>query len=164
MRKHHIHQDNAITPDRLRQLLDYDSATGDLMWRIRPDYGKAWNTKHAGKVAGYRHLKNFVVRINRRGYPAHVLIWALVTGAWPSQSIDHKDRDPWNNRWLNLREASPAQQCQNRRRTTSLPKGVRATGRGRYIAVLGSFATPDEAHAAWLLAAHIVYGEFFSIT
>ena len=162
MSKHHTRQDDGITPDNLRQLLSYDPANGILTWQARPNCGKAWNTKYAGKAAGTRMPRNVIVRVNRRGYPAHVLIWALMTGAWPSQSVDHKDRDPWNNRWLNLREASPAQQCQNRRRTTSLPKGVRTTGHGRYIAVLGSFASPDEAHAAWLLAARAVYGEFFS--
>jgi hypothetical protein len=86
----------------------------------------------------------------------------LMTGYWPTLSIDHVNRNQYDNRWENLREATPAQQCQNRSRTTSLPKGVRRT-RNRYLAVLGTFDTAEEAHAAWLLSARAIHGNFFSV-
>jgi hypothetical protein len=164
MRTHRQPNFDVITQDYLRQLFDYDEATGSLLWRERADRSPWWNKRYAGKAAGSRQARNLMVRFDGHYHPIHLVIWAWKTGEWPSETIDHKDRDPWNNRWQNLRPASPAQQCQNRRRTSLLPKGVRTTGRGRFIAVLGSFATPAEAHAAWLLAARAVYGEFFSLT
>jgi len=154
----------SITPERVRQLFDYIPATGCLIWRSRTgDSGaiKAWNTKYASRLAGSIGTGTMVVRINREGYPLHHVVWAWMTGAWPRISVDHKNRDWKDNRWSNLREATPAQQAQNRRRTTTLPKGVRRSRNG-YIAVLGLFATPQEAHAAWLISAKVVHGEFFS--
>ena len=151
-----------ITISRLRQLLDYNPATGILTWkpRISP---RGWNAKYAGKAAGRDRHTGMVLQVDRIIYPAHHIIWALETGAWPKLTIDHKNRNWRDNRIENLREATPAQQCHNRGRTTSVPKGVRRS-RSRFIAVLGSFETADEAHAAWLLAAKTVYGEFFTLS
>ena len=127
----------------------------------------SWNTKYAGKVAGSPRGTGgwvyTVIKINRQGYLAHILAWLLMTGVWPKLSIDHINRNGLDNRWANLREATVAQQAQNRRRNSKLPKGVRRL-RNRYIAVLGSFETPEEAHAIWLRLAPEVYGEFFSVS
>ena len=150
-----------ITIDEVRQLLDYNPTTGDLIWRRRPNVPQGWNTKYAGTIAGGDGSGCRVVRIYRRGYMAHHLAWALAMGRWPSLTIDHKNRDWRDNRLENLREATHYQQGQNRSRNSSLPKGVRRS-RDRFIVVLGSFATPQEAHAVWLSAAEAVYGEFFS--
>jgi hypothetical protein len=145
----------------LRELFDYNPESGLLSWRVRPECGKAWNAKYAGTPAGTKQRAGLGVALAYRKYGAHVIIWAWMTGEWPATSIDHKDRNQYNNAWHNLRLATPAQQCQNRSRTTSLPKGVRRS-RNRYVAILGSFATPEEAHEAWLLAAPSIHGDFFS--
>jgi hypothetical protein len=151
-----------ITIDELRQLLDYNPTTGDLIWKRRPNIPQGWNTKYAGTVAGCEGSGCRVVRIYQRGYAAHHLIWALTRGCWPILTIDHRNRDWRDNRLDNLREATPVQQCHNRSRTTSLPKGVRRQ-RDRFIAVIGSFATAQEAHVVWLSAAKAVYGDFFTV-
>jgi hypothetical protein len=161
-------KDDPITPEYLRQLLAYDHLTGRLTWKPRPiesfqsPQGFGWNTKHAGRAAGGRHLRSgFVVAVNKHQFLAHRVAWAIMTGAWPKQSIDHINRNPYDNRWANLREATPVQQCMNRGRTSPLPKGVRRHGR-EFLAVIGSYKTAEEAHAAWLIAAKVVHGEFFS--
>jgi hypothetical protein len=59
---------------------------------------------------------------------SHRVIWALVTGKWPKHDLDHHDRDPGNNRFENLREATNGQNRQNEdlsSRNTSGVKGVR---------------------------------------
>lgn len=40
---------------------------------------------------------------------AHRLAYRLVTGEWASTYIDHIDRDKRNNRWSNLRLATPSE-------------------------------------------------------
>ena len=92
-------------------------------------------------------------------------------GKWCSQVIDHRDGDPSNNRWTNLRSATRSQNSANKRLYRSNAcglKGVcrersgwRATiyknGRRRH---LGNFPTPQEAHAAYVKAARKLFGEF----
>lgn len=84
------------------------------------------------------------------------VIFFLMTGRWPEPGlmIDHKDGDPSNNRWSNLREATPKQNSQNRKSpgrwyNHDLPKGVYKIA-NRYKVVVdninfGSFETLQEA-------------------
>lgn len=162
----------------LRDCLTYDPATGILTWKTRPlshfpncHAHASWNGRLAGKRAGaLRHHGYIFVTIDQAQYLAHRVIWAMQTGAWPKQ-IDHKNRDCGDNRWDNLREARQQQNLWNRSLPTrELPRGVRKSPRGprfvaratvnrRYIH-LGSFDTPEEAHAAWLAFVEKERGEF----
>jgi hypothetical protein len=155
-----------LTQKRLRELLSYDAATGIFVWLIPP-----WNhPRMRGKIAGCGSTGYTLIRIGGRKYKAHRLAWLYVIGVWPSKRLDHRDGDPFNNAWLNLREATPAQNCANccRVRGKDLPKGVRRS-RGRYSAritfdkkqiALGGYATIEEAADAYLAAAKRLYGEF----
>jgi hypothetical protein len=63
-----------------------------------------WNTKYAGKIAGGSDSNNYVtVTYGTKRYKATHIIWLLVKGALPTKIIDHRDGDPSNNRWKNLR-------------------------------------------------------------
>ena len=105
-----------LTRDRLIEVLDYDPATGIHVWCSRPAvnrYVKAWNTRYAGKVAGRRYRKSrgdkteyVVIEIDDRPYAAHRLAWLRTYGAWPTNEIDHKDRNGTNNAIENLRDAT----------------------------------------------------------
>jgi hypothetical protein len=154
-----------VTRARLRALLDYDSKTGEFRWRKRRGAVKPGDI--AGTlVQGYRKIE-----IHGRSYPAHQLAWLCKKGKWCSQMIDHRDLDPSNNRWTNLRQATRSQNNANRRVSSNNAcglKGVsphqgqwRATisknGRKHY---LGNFATPQAAHAAYAKAARKLFGEF----
>jgi hypothetical protein len=161
-------------PDVIRKLLNYNPRTGLLEWRERDasfflDGQKSashqsviWNAKYAGKPAltaisnGYccGTLLNFKVR-------SHRVVWALMTGAWPSAEIDHKNGDRADNRWNNLREVSSCENSRNCGRSAGNTSGFtgvsfhkisgrwRAFIRHNYRQIsLGYFDSPEEAYAA----------------
>lgn len=142
---------NELTADRLRHLLDYEPSTGILRWKVNRR-GGARVGNVAGTVSRYGYIQ---LRVDGRFYLAHRLAWLHVHGSWPDGQIDHVDRNRTNNRIANLREATASEQMQNRVRKAA---GYERRG-SRYVARiqhenqqirLGSFATADEAHAAYL--------------
>lgn len=90
-------------------------------------------------------------------------------------NVDHKDLDPSNNRWSNLRAADWQTNPRNRRAQSNNRAGLKgvtpakAPGRWRSTIVLGkgrqkylgTFTTPEEAHAAYCAAAQAHFGEFW---
>jgi len=156
-----------VTRARLREVLDYDDQTGEFRWlkqtspRVR-----------VGQVAGTVNRDGYrLIAIDGKAYWAHRLVWLYMKGKWRSGVIDHRDGDPSNNCWDNLRPATRSQNCANRRiprHNTCGLKGV-SLHRGRYCATickkgrkhsLGCFSTPQEAHAAYVKAARRLFGEF----
>lgn len=87
--------------------------------------------------------------------------------------IDHKDCDPWNNAWTNLRLATCSQNMANkgggkRPSGMTLPKGV-SWQAGKYKAQIcvrgkkrhiGMYFTPEEAALAYAKEAITAQGEF----
>jgi hypothetical protein len=100
-----------ITPEYVRELLDYDPETGELTWR---ETKSGRTSKIAGTVQpchnGYRRK----VVIDYGMYMAHRVIWLWMTGKWPRGDIDHKDRNGLNNRWTNLHVVTKAENNKNR--------------------------------------------------
>jgi hypothetical protein len=81
--------------------------------------------------------------------------------------VDHRNGDGKDNRIVNLRWSTHAENLMNRRgwSKTGLPKGVAMNG-GRYRAKfrgthLGNYDTPEEAHAAYCAAASAYSPEFW---
>lgn len=161
-----------ITVDQLREVLDYDPATGAFRWRYRSGRGVTrLNGRTAGRVGPDGRI---VIRIAGRHYLAHRLAWLYVTGEWPRDEIDHVDLDVGNNRFGNLREASRSQNCANKRPPPSKSgmRGVYLVGspdRPRYRAAikfngrmiyLGRYDEPVAAQAAYATAAAALFGEF----
>ena len=124
-----------LTADRLRELLHYDSETGNFT-RLVARKGHA-----KGEIAGCAVGRYTVIHLDGVDHYAHRLAWLYVTCEWPEETIDHIDRDTHNNRWANLREASVADQRQNSRlsrRNTSGHKGVSWDSRRRkWVASIG---------------------------
>ncbi len=157
----------------LREVLHYDPETGAFTWlRVRSGVSSAG--KAAGSVfthpnTGHRYL---IIGVFCQRYRAHRLAVFYMTGQWPSDEVDHKDGDGLNNRWDNLRVATRSQNHANSKRAsdnTTGFKGVRKQRNGRYqarIAIkgkrlhLGTFQTPEAAHAAYCKAAKELFGEF----
>jgi hypothetical protein len=116
------------SPSVLRQLIDYDPETGALVWRVRDvsffTDGKmsalgamnAWNARYADNPAlkGKNSNAYFVGRILGRTYLAHRVAWAMFSGAWPENEIDHINGDKLDNRIANLRCATSQENNRNR--------------------------------------------------
>ena len=158
-----------LTAERLRELLDYDPATGIFRWRVAPA-----RCVQAGAIAGYVGAKGYRrVMIGGRNYQAHRLAWLYVHGQWPPGELDHEDRSPDRNAVENLRPATQSQNGANQKRASNNTSGykgvsrlngkwraqVKVNGRMRYI---GCYDTPEDAHAAYCKIAAEVFGEFFS--
>ena len=115
------------SPSVLRQLIDYDPETGALVWRVRDvsfftDGKKSaihsmrrWNTRYAGKPAlNYKGLKGyFQGAILGKPYLAHRVGWAIYSGAWPENEIDHINGDRLDNRIANLRSVTRQENGKN---------------------------------------------------
>ena len=134
-----------------------------------------WNARYAGTAAGWHTEKDgyLVVRLNGVLYKAHRVIFKIVTGEDPSADLDHKDRNPSDNRWDQLRPATRQQNNWNTRlrsdNTTGFC-GIRRQRNGKYQARIwsngacryfGGFPTPEEAAAARKTIARELQGEFY---
>lgn len=151
-----------LTADRLRDLLDYNPATGKFHWRgahrrIRPGM-------EAGTVntAGHRSIK-----IDGRRHYAHRLAWLHVHGTWPKDQIDHINGAKDDNRLMNLRDVDQHTNMQNLHGPTKQNQGskilgayfapkskrwwskIRIDGHQTY---LGSFPDATQAAQAYLAA------------
>lgn len=111
-----------VTAEEARALLSYDPLNGVLSWRRRArerftsdQKFKAWNTRYAGKPAGCVSSTTgyLLMSINDRRELVHRVIWLMQTGEWPAVQIDHQDHHRTNNRWLNLRDATHAENGRN---------------------------------------------------
>lgn len=101
-----------ITQEYLKECFNYCPESGSLTWRKRPkDHFKsqlqceAFNLKHAGQDATTDSRKGVrVVRLlGKYCYYAQRVIWAYMTGNFPSKAIKHKNAKRDDNRWLNLK-------------------------------------------------------------
>lgn len=98
-----------ITQKRLKELLDYDPATGEFRWRVNR------GGIQAGSVAGGDNGNGYlVISIDEKLYRSHRLAWLFVYGYIPEYQIDHVNGKRADNRLANLREVSPQCNAQNR--------------------------------------------------
>lgn len=166
-----------LTADALRAMIHYDPDTGVFTWKARPDARKAWNTRYAGKSAGYDwQIGNTAyrsIRIFDWPFLGHRLAWLYMTGEWPESMVDHADTNGLNNRWSNLRPATKSQNSANSRKPVTNKTGFKgvsvAKKSGKYRATitvngrhkdLGIHSTPEAAHDAYCDAAAAYSGEY----
>lgn len=147
---------NDLTQEYLKSILHYDPLTGLWTWLCDRGYkikegAKAGRTLQTGYVS---------IGINNKQYLAHRLAWLYMTGNWPKDMIDHKNRIKNNNVWSNLREATNAENMRNtdfRKNNTTGKRGVRFH-QGKYVAnaridgkniYIGIYDTLEEASEAF---------------
>jgi hypothetical protein len=159
----------ALSQARLKQLLDYDPATGHFTWRVARQ-GHARAGMRAGTIKKEKNHRQ--IKIDQVIYMAGPLTVLYMTGRWPKTLVDHANGIADDDRWSNIREANHSQNGANSRqwKHKKLPKGVTwDKNRSRYMAKirvnyrwinLGRFDTTEEAHAAYLIAARKYFREF----
>lgn len=159
-----------LTHSQLVNRLNYNRKTGVFRWH-HPNKFCAYRS---GDVAGTPHKKGYlVITIDGRPYLAHRLAWFFVTGEWPDKQIDHENGIRSDNRFSNLRKATPSQNMWNSRRPRSNTSGYKGVSWSKALGKwqaqiskhgkrrgLGYFATKEEAHRAYTNAAQDAFGEF----
>jgi HNH endonuclease len=158
----------------INECLSYNELTGALFWLKRPrvhfETARGWNifnTRYAGKEAFTYVDKNGYKCGSLDGitYFAFRIIWKIKTGTDPD-TVDHVDRNPTNDRWVNLRSANHS----NNRINSVMSKGIifeqrlnkwRAYIRVNYKLVhLGVHVKEADAKLARKLAELKYFGEF----
>ena len=151
--------EEAISQEQVTACLRYDPISGRFERTSKVD-------NHGGKVGNITSRGYLRIKIKERYFMAHRLAWLISYGAWPKGQIDHINCIKLDNRLCNLRCVTNAVNSQNRRHPTANNKsssflGVSKAERGRWRAVivlrgkkhrLGRFATPEQAHAAYVIA------------
>jgi HNH endonuclease len=145
----------------LMALVSYEPETGIFRWKATA----GWWAKEGEQVGTLRPDGYLQIVLRQKQYMLHRLAWLFMTGEWPSDLIDHRDRCRDNNRWTNLRDVTVTVNQQNRVKVS--PKnlagllGVTLSNRkypqaqilvdGSRV-YLGSHDTPEQAHEAYMAA------------
>lgn len=153
-----------FTAAQVAEVLAYSPLTGVLT------YTRASKRRKVGQLAGRVDTKGYYrVRLFGREFKSHRLAWLLTYGVWPTGEIDHINGVPGDNRLVNLRDVTTAENGQNRtkamRNSSTGLLGVIPLGK-RFVAKighrgtqrnLGTFDTPEEAHAAYMAAKSVLH-------
>ena len=132
------------------------------------DLMRFWWSRSAPSSNG----KFYAVRsLYENGKHVHIWMHKYVMGASTDEIVDHENRDTLDCRKSNLRVASSQQNCANaslRKDNLSGLKGVSQRGKRWFAQIsikgrtrgIGTFDTPEAAHAAYCVAARELHGEF----
>lgn len=160
----------AIEISRLKELFWYDPTVGVFIRKVR---GKGPRNA-IGSIPSKANSSGYIrIMIDGVRYQAHRLAVFYQTGAMPRDEVDHRNLVKRDNAFLNLREASHAQNMANQTIRSSNRSGIRGvywektSGKwrasinagGRRIS-LGRFETKEQAAAARNVAVTIHHGEF----
>jgi hypothetical protein len=144
-----------IDQQQLQAILKYDPISG------------AFFRLSTGENTGTINTKGYVVINigNHRAELAHRLAWLYVFGCWPTNQIDHIDRDKTNNAIRNLRDTNGSVNQQNQITAHSHNRsgiiGVRRTPSGTFLARIvvggkqihiGTYPTKELASSAYIEA------------
>lgn len=161
--------------EQLLQLYDYNPFTGELIHQVTR--GSAVMGTEAGCINGRRQrTEHKVTYVGRKKYYCHRIIWKWMTGEDPPHQIDHRNGNSLDNRWNNLRLATPGQNLANQKSTpgsSSRYLGVHWCNKHKkWIAQirknnknhrLGSFSNEEKAAKVYDRAARRFHGEFANL-
>lgn len=131
-------------------------------------------SKHRWRVMRRGHTLYAVFGVRRDGRMTTVLMHRLILGTTaPDTQVDHRSGDGLDNRRANLRASSRSENHRNTRTRADNHTGLKGVGFSkrlqRYTArifvdgrakYLGSYITPEEAHAAYCRAAQEHFKDF----
>lgn len=168
---HYKNARNDLSAEYLKSVLNYAPETGVFTWCVKHPSTRRY--REAGYAVANEKERRRRICVGGFGYLAHRLAWLWMTGKWPDYEIDHRDGDGLNNKWCNIREATPDQNGWNKtknKRNKSGYKGVswdkvrkKWAAQIRYEKTnhrLGFFDTVEEAHETYIAAAKKFHGEF----
>jgi|SRR6185436_6308981 hypothetical protein len=156
-----------FSQEYIKQLFNYNPATGDLTWKIARS-----NRVYPGMIAGVRSTNKIQVYIGNSPYAAHRIIWLWYYGHPIPEQIDHKDRNGYNNCIENLRACKQSQNMANtniQRNNTTGYKGIWLTKSNKWWAYVncnkqrynyGPFDNKEDAIKARQKAFEQLFGEF----
>ncbi|WP_275272432.1 HNH endonuclease signature motif containing protein [Limnobacter sp. P1] len=150
-----------ISREALLSALEYNDESGEFKW-IQKRRGPVKVGQKAGSI---NHAGYVVIKINQMKFMAHVLVWFLKTGEWPTLDIDHINGIKTDNRFQNLRHVTRSVNLQNQRKAhpnnhTGLI-GVNKKGPKKFLALIqidgiqksvGTFENAIDAHNAYIEA------------
>lgn len=157
-----------LSVDQLRDIFYFDPS-GTLFYKR--DSGR-WGRVKAGSIAGGLRKDGYLeVGLKERVFLVHHIIWALHTGYWPKKLMDHINGIRSDNRIENLREVCDRLNAENKHRHQSNNKlklmgAYKRPKRNSFSAAitvkgithyLGTFKTPEEAHAAYIAAKRVLH-------
>jgi hypothetical protein len=147
-----------------KEYIDYWPDTGILTWKKKPNRNIPLG-RQIGKANIWGHM---AFATNGKTYMVHRVIWLLHYGKWPEHQIDHINGNKSDNRITNLRDVTQFINMQNQKVSHKNNKSgylgvhwskhvptkpwkaeIKINGKSKSI---GHFATPEEAHAAYLQA------------
>jgi hypothetical protein len=151
----------------LQKILRYAPSEGAFYWLVNHKHPKARIGMLAGRInkqgraqIGYKGSQLFV----------HRLVWLFETGAWPTALVDHRDGNPLNNMFANLRVTDYYGNSQNQQAIRPNNKSSKLLGvswhsrHKKWIASikvhvkkmhLGYYTDANKAHAAYVNAKRI---------
>lgn len=107
-----------ITQELVLHLFDYRD--GQLYWRVRPS-----TSVQIGAIAGSVNSTGYKqTRIDKKIYLNHRIIFLWHYG-WLPKNVDHKDKNPLNNKIDNLRSATEAENSWNAKLRVDNTSGIK---------------------------------------
>lgn len=119
----------------LREILHYDPDTGDLRWKM-----KISRKVVVGAIAGTLNKKQnrWQIQIGGVIYKTARIVYYMHTGIEPLGEIDHKNNNPSDNRFDNLRDSTHSQNNMNKKVQSNNTSGFKGVSyhktRGEFIA------------------------------
>ena len=158
------------TLTQLQAIFDCNTETGVVTWK---DVGFKAGKKVIGRQGSIqgRYRTIHAPGVNLK---VHRVVWLFYHGIWPKGSLDHRDGNTLNNAISNLREATAAENNQNKGRPKNNKtgkKGVTLTSGGFMAQIMADGSkhvfprteTLEEAAAIYEDAARRLHGEFANI-
>lgn len=151
-----------------------DTETGRLFWEKPPKNHAEKLGREAGAVApGNGRTKPYwQVRAFNKTFKRSRVIFYMIHGRWPEPAVDHANGNSLDDRPVNLRECTYAENAVNsspHSRMHELPRGVYLTKQGRFMAritrdgvtsSLGVYDAPETAQRIYEDARREAFGDF----
>lgn len=158
----------------LQEFFAYNPDTGEITWAKPPS---KYHKHLVGKIATHKMSIGYLyVEFRGKRLLAHRVAFAIHNNRLPRVLVDHKNGERDDNRASNLRSATSSQNLQNQKMRSCNTSGYKGVSwhsqinrwRARITVdkkqrYLGTFASKEEAYAAYCCAADTNFNDFARI-